>query len=148
MAMQAIVNKQFGSPDVLELREIEKPVLGNDGVLVRVRAASVNPLDWHFVRGQPYFGRVAMGLRRPKAIIRGVDVAGHVEAVGAAVTQFRPGDEVFGGCAGSLAEYASGKELELAPKPEGLTFEQAAAIPVAGCTALQALRDLGRLQPG
>jgi NADPH:quinone reductase-like Zn-dependent oxidoreductase len=147
--MKAVVNHRYGSPDVLKLREIEKPALTADGVLIQVRAASVNPLDWHFMRGKPYFARfMGIGIRRPKTIVRGVDVAGVVEAAGEDVTRFRPGDEVFGTCAGAFAEYARGREVRLAPKPEGLTFEHAAAIPIAGCTALQALRDKGQVQPG
>src|SRR5947209_2604376 len=147
-AMHAIINTRYGSPEVLELREIEKPVMEPDSVLVRVRAASVNPLDWHFMRGLPYFVRFMSGLRGPKDIVRGVDVAGVVEAVGENVTQFRSGDEVFGGRDGSFADYVRGREKNFVLKPAGLTFEQAAAIAVAGCTALQALRDHGRLQPG
>ena len=147
--MQAIVNSKYGSPDRLELREIDKPALGDDGVLVRVRAASVNPYDWHFMRGLPYFMRLMSGLRRPKQTVRGVDVAGQGEAVGDNVTNLRPDDEVFGaGWGGALAEYVCGGESDFALKPAGLTFEQAAALPMAGCTALQALRDRGQLQPG
>jgi NADPH:quinone reductase-like Zn-dependent oxidoreductase len=149
LLMKAVINDEFGSPDVLRLREIERPAIGDDGVLVRVRAASVNPLDWHFVRGEPYFARlVGVGLRRPKSAVRGVDVAGVVERVGATVSDLRPGDEVFGTCGGAFAEYARGRVVRLAPKPAGLTFEQAAAIPIAGVTALQGLRDKGRLEPG
>ncbi len=146
--MKAICQYRYGSPDVLELRDVDKPVVGDDGVLVRVSAASVNPLDWHLMRGLPYFVRLMSGLRSPKSSRPGVDVAGHVEAVGANVTQLRAGDEVFGGCDGAFAEYACGKERHFVPKPARLTFEQAAAVPIAGCTALQALRDAGRLQPG
>jgi NADPH:quinone reductase-like Zn-dependent oxidoreductase len=148
--MKAIVQETYGSPDVLELQEIQKPVIdGDDGVLVRVRAASVNPLDWHFMRGLPYFARImGMGLRRPKDIVRGVDVAGQVEAVGESVKHVHPGDEVFGECTGAFAEYVCGREKSFAPKPEGLTFEQAAVVPVAGCTALQGLRDRGQIGPG
>jgi NADPH:quinone reductase-like Zn-dependent oxidoreductase len=147
--MKAIVFSKYGSPDVLELRDIEKPEVGDDGVLVRVRAASVNPLDWHGMRGQPYLMRMAGGVRRPKDTELGVDVAGEVEAVGRDVTQFRPGDEVFGVRSGAFAEYVRGsEESTLVPKPAGLTFEQAAAVPVAGTTALQGLRDKGQLQPG
>jgi NADPH:quinone reductase-like Zn-dependent oxidoreductase len=146
--MKAICYHRYGSPDVMGLEEIRRPVNDEDGVLVRVAAASVNPLDWHFMRGQPYVMRLMFGLRRPKSSRPGVDVSGRVEAVGANVTQFRPGDEVFGGCGGAFAEYVSGAEKCFVPKPAGLTFEQAAAIPVAGCTALQALRDHGHLQPG
>lgn len=147
--MKAIVNSKYGSPDDLKLVEIDKPALADDGVIVRVRAASVNPYDWHFMRGLPYIARPMLGLRGPKKTVPGADAAGQVEAVGKNVTQLRPGDEVFGvGRSGSLAEYASGGENDFAPKPAELTFEQAAAIPMAGCTALQALRDWGQLQPG
>jgi NADPH:quinone reductase-like Zn-dependent oxidoreductase len=147
--MKAIISSEFGPPDVLRLQEVEKPVIGDDGVLVRVRAASVNPLDWHLMRGEPYIARfMGMGLRRPRDPARGIDVAGMVEAVGKDVTQFRPGDAVFGMKGGALAEYVAGKERNFVPKPAGITFEQAAAIPVAGVTALQALRDFGHLQPG
>lgn len=147
--MKAIISSKFGPPDVLQLQEIEKPLIDSDGVLVRVRASSVNPLDWHLMRGEPYVARFkGMGLRRPKDVARGIDVAGIVEAVGKDVTEFHPGDEVFGVKAGALAEYVSGKERNFVAKPAAITFEQAAAIPVAGVTALQALRDCGRLQSG
>jgi NADPH:quinone reductase-like Zn-dependent oxidoreductase len=147
--MKAIVNTKYGSPDILELREIDRPEVDAGGVLVRVRASSVNPLDWHCMRGSPYIGRLTgLGLRKPKGTVRGVDVAGHVEAVGDRVTQFKPGDEVFGGCDGAFAEYMSGPEEKFVHKPAGLTFEQAAAVPIAGCTALQALRDHGNIQSG
>ncbi|HEY4976160.1 MAG TPA: NAD(P)-dependent alcohol dehydrogenase [Gaiellaceae bacterium] len=147
--MQAIVNRRYGSPDDLRLQEIDTPALGDDGVLVRVRAASLNPYDWHFMRGLPYIARPMLGLRKPKKSVPGADVAGQVEAVGKNVTQLRPGDEVFGvGRGGSLAEYVCGAENDFAPKPASLSFEQAAALPMAGCTALQALRDRGNLQPG
>lgn len=145
-AMKAIVHDRYGSPDVLELREVDKPVVGDDGVLVRVRAASVNALDWHIMRGKPYLVRISDGLRRPKRLIAGVDAAGEVEAVGTNVTHLHPGDRVFGSRAGAFAEYVSGRTF--VPMPAGLTFEQAAAVPVAGCTALQALRDKGQLQAG
>jgi NADPH:quinone reductase-like Zn-dependent oxidoreductase len=146
--VKAIVGKEYGSPAGLELQEVDKPLLDDDGVLVRVRAASVNPLDWHVMRGLPYLVRLTEGLRKPKRTIPGVDVAGHVEAVGRNVTQFQAGDEVFGHRGGAFAEYVRGAEKNFVPKPAGLTFEQAAAVPVAGCTALQALRDKGQLQPG
>src|SRR5450432_388610 len=146
--MQAIVNTEYGSPDDLKLREIDLPPVGDDGVLIRVRAASVNPADWHLIRGEPYLVRLASGLRRPKRSVAGIDVAGHVEKVGANVREFRSGDEVLGGCGGAFAQYACGGEKDFVPKPAGLTFEQAAAVPVAGCTALQALRDQGKLRPG
>jgi NADPH:quinone reductase-like Zn-dependent oxidoreductase len=146
--MKAIVHDKYGSPDALELRDIDKPVLEDGRVLVRVRAASVNALDWHLLRGLPYLVRMSEGLRKPRRSSMGVDVAGHVEAVGKNVTQFRPGDEVFGARDGAFAEYVSAKEDKLVRKPANLTFEQAAAVPVAGCTALQALRDKGQIQPG
>jgi NADPH:quinone reductase-like Zn-dependent oxidoreductase len=146
--MDAICYHRYGSPDVLGLEKIDKPVIDENGILVRVVAASVNPLDWHFMRGVPYFVRMMSGLRRPKNSRPGVDVAGRVEAVGARVTMYRPGDEVFGGCDGAFAEYACSGEKRIVSKPAALTFEQAAAIPIAACTALQALRDHGRLKPG
>jgi NADPH:quinone reductase-like Zn-dependent oxidoreductase len=146
--MKAIVYERYGPPEDLELRERDKPEVGDDGVLVRVRAASVNPLDWHFMRGEPRFVRVMSGLRRPKRSVPGVDVAGEVEAVGANVTEFRPGDHVFGRRAGSFAEYVCGTEDAFVARPARLTWEQAAALPVAGCTAVQALRDQGGLRPG
>jgi len=117
-------------------------------VLVRVVAASVNPLDWHYLRGLPYVVRMSAGLRKPKRIVVGVDVSGVVEAVGANVTEFSSGDEVFGARPGAFAEYVLGTEKNFVPKPPGLTFEHAAAIPIAGCTAIQALRDKGELQSG
>ena len=146
--MKAICYHKYGSPEVLGIEEIDKPVIDADGVLVRVVAAAVNPLDWHFMRGKPYLMRLMFGLRKPKSGRPGVDVAGRVEAVGANVTAFRAGDEVFGGRNGALAEYVTGGEKDFVPKPAALTFEQAAAIPIAGCTALQALRDHGRLEAG
>jgi NADPH:quinone reductase-like Zn-dependent oxidoreductase len=146
--MKAIVQTRYGPPDVLEVSETDKPVPGDKDVLLRVRAAALNPLDWHNMRGLPYPLRIGSGLAKPKSRILGVDVAGQVEAVGADVSQFRPGDEVFGLCDGSLAEYAPAREDRLAPKPAGLTFEQAAAVPVGALTALQSLRDRGRIQTG
>jgi NADPH:quinone reductase-like Zn-dependent oxidoreductase len=146
--MKAIVYRAYGPPDVLELAEIEQPTAGADEVLIEVRAAAVNPLDWHYVRGSPYFIRLLAGLRRPKVTRLGVDVAGRVEAVGVNVRQFKPGDEVFGGCRGAFAEYACASERALVLKPGNVTFEQAAAAPVAAYTALQSLRDHGRLQSG
>ena len=146
--MKAIRQHKYGSPKVLQLEEIAVPEIGDDGVLIRVDATSVNPFDWHFMRGLPYFLRLMTGVRAPKQAHPGADVAGHVERVGANVTQFRPGDEVFGGCSGAFAEFATASEKSLAMKPAGLTPEQAAAIPMAGCTALQALSDHGRLQAG
>lgn len=134
--MKAIAQDRYGGPDALTLREVDAPTPADGEVLVRVHAASLNAADWHISRGKPYVGRVAMGLRRPKDPIRGIDLAGVVEAVGVNVARFRPGDEVFGAAHGSLAEFAATPERRLAPKPRGLTFEQAAALPAAGCTAL------------
>jgi NADPH:quinone reductase-like Zn-dependent oxidoreductase len=145
--MKAIVYRNYGSPDILRLEEIEKPIVGDNEVLLKVRAASLNPLDWHFMRGLPYLVRILTGLRQPKVIRLGVDVAGQVEAVGSNVTQFKPGDEVFGSCRGAFAEYVSTSETNLALKPENVTFAQAASVPVAAFTALQGLSDKGHLQP-
>jgi NADPH:quinone reductase-like Zn-dependent oxidoreductase len=146
--MKAIRYHRYGAPDVLEYVDVERPVPGDDEVLLRVRAASVNPLDWHFVRGAPFLMRFMAGLRRPKDPRLGADLAGVVEAVGRNVTQFRPGDEVFGAAKGAYAEYTCARGDKIAPKPANASFEQAAAVPVAGLTALQALRDKGHLQPG
>jgi NADPH:quinone reductase-like Zn-dependent oxidoreductase len=144
--MKAIVRDTYGSPDVLKLREIERPELTDDGVLVRVHAASVNRGDWYTVAGM-YVARPATGLRRPKSRLIGTDFAGTVEAVGRDVTEFRPGDEVFGGRTGALAEYVCARARSVALKPARLTFEEAAAVPVAALTALQGLRDRGQIQP-
>jgi NADPH:quinone reductase-like Zn-dependent oxidoreductase len=146
--MKAIVYSNYGSPDVLKCEEIEKPTAGDNEVLIKVRAASVNPFDWHFMRGTPYFIHIMAGLRKPKITRLGVDVAGQVEAVGRKVTQFKPGDAVFGACRGAFAEYACSPESALVMKPDNVTFEQAASVPVAAFTALQGLRDKGHLQPG
>ena len=146
--MKAIVQDTYGSAEVLELREIDKPEIADDQVLVRVRAAGVNPADWAVMRGLPYVARPVYGLRKPKNAVRGTDVAGQVEAVGTSVTRFRPGDEVFGWCVGAYAEYASVSEDALALKPANLTFAQAASVPMAGLVALQALRDHGHVQAG
>ena len=146
--MKAIVRHAYGSPDVLRLEDVETPVVEDDSVLVRVRAASLNALDWHFMRGAPLLARMGEGLRTPKTPGLGVDVAGEVEAVGKDVTELRPGDAVFGRAFGAFAEFARGKERTLVPKPANSSFEEAAAIAVAGCTALQGLRDGGRLTPG
>ncbi len=146
--MKAIVYERYGSPDVLEVRDIEVPSVSDDGVLVRIRAASTNPYDWHFMRGRPLFMRLLFGLFKPKAHGLGADLAGVVEAVGKDVTRFRLGDAVFGEGAGAFAEYASVPERTLALKPASLTFEQAAAVPMAGLTALQSLRDGGKIQAG
>ena len=145
--MKAILHERYGRPDVLELHEVERPVPGDDQVLVRVHASSVNPVEWYGVTG-PYFGRIGNGLRRPKDPTVGADLAGRVEAVGREVTAFRPGDEVFGVSGGSWAEYACASPARLALKPGDLSFEEAAAVPVAGVTALQALRDKGRVEAG
>jgi NADPH:quinone reductase-like Zn-dependent oxidoreductase len=144
--MKAIVQDRYGSPDVLQLCEVDKPALEPDRVLVRVRATSLQPVDWHTMRGEPRIMRLMMGPRGPKQKIQGVDVAGVVEEVGGAVDDLHPGDEVFGAGNGALAEYVAAKNV--LSKPAGLTFEQAGSIAVAGCTALQGLRDSGRLQSG
>jgi NADPH:quinone reductase-like Zn-dependent oxidoreductase len=146
--MKAICYHRYGSPDVLALEDVEKPAIDDDGVLVRVAASSVNALDWHYLRGTPYIARVSFGLRRPKKHIPGVDVAGRVEAVGRNVTGLRPGDEVFGAADGAFAEFVAGRERDFAPKPANVTLEQAAAVPIAAITALQALRDRGQVRPG
>ncbi|WP_017236007.1 NAD(P)-dependent alcohol dehydrogenase [Streptomyces sp. SS] len=146
--MKAWVQDRYGSADVLEFAEVERPVPGEREVLVRVHAAAVNAADWHLMRGDPYVARLALGLRRPKERIRGRDFAGRVEAVGAGVTGLRPGDEVFGEAPGAFAEYVCAPEQATERKPAGLTFEQAAAIPLAGNTALMGLRDLGGVRPG
>jgi NADPH:quinone reductase-like Zn-dependent oxidoreductase len=146
--MKAIVQSEYGSPDVLELKDVDKPVVKDDEVLVRVRAAAVNPPDWAGVHGVPYIVRLAFGLRRPKVQVRGTDMAGIVDAVGSNVTRLRVGDQVFGRGVGTFAEYAVAPEEHLVPKPAGITFEQAAGVPMSGLTALQALRDSGGIQPG
>ena len=146
--MQAIIYRRYGPPDVLEYEELDRPIPALGEVLIQVRAASVNPYDWHFLRGTPSFIRLFTGLRRPKSPYLGADVAGVTVAVGQGVTRFKPGDAVFGVCKGAFAEFACGKETELAPKPERLSFEQAASAPIAGITALQGLRDSGLVQPG
>ncbi len=146
--MKAIIHETYGSPDVLELGDVETPVASNGQVLVRVRAASANPLDWHFLRGEPYVMRAQFGLRLPKRTNVGNDVAGVVEAVGKDVSRFKPGDEVFGDVNGSFAEYVAAPEELLESKPANLTFEQAAAVPVAALTALQGLRDKGGIRAG
>jgi NADPH:quinone reductase-like Zn-dependent oxidoreductase len=145
--MKAIVQEEYGGPDKLELREIPTPELDDGGILVRVRAASLNALDWRVMRGHPYLVRMSEGWRGPSPI-RGVDLAGVVAAVGKNVTQFEPGDEVYGQRGGTLAEYLVGKEDRFAHKPANLTFEEAAAVPCAAMTALQGLRDKAQLAPG
>jgi NADPH:quinone reductase-like Zn-dependent oxidoreductase len=146
--MKAIVQDGHGSADVLHLRDIEPPVVTDDAVLVRVRAASVNALDWHAVHGGRLLGAIGFLLRSPTAPVRGVDLAGQVESVGKNVTRLRPGDEVFGTGKGAFAEYATATEDRLAPMPRNLSFAEAASIGVAGLTALQGLRDKGQVRPG
>jgi NADPH:quinone reductase-like Zn-dependent oxidoreductase len=147
--MKAIVQNTYGSADVLELRDIDKPHIGDDEVLVRVHAAGVDQGVWHMMTGMPYLIRImGYGLRAPKTRVPGMDVAGRVEAVGKNVTRFQAGDEVFGICEGSFAEYARVKEDKIAPKPANLSFEQAAAVPVSALTALQGLRDHGEVRAG
>jgi NADPH:quinone reductase-like Zn-dependent oxidoreductase len=148
--MKAVVYTNYGSPDVLEIRDIKKPVPNDDQVLIKVRAASINPLDWHFMEGTPYIMRaMGVGLRKPKDPRLGVDYAGTVEAVGKNVTQFKPGDEVLGGKSGAFAEYVCAREdRAIVLKPANITFEQAASVPIAAITALQGLRDKGKIQPG
>jgi NADPH:quinone reductase-like Zn-dependent oxidoreductase len=146
--MQAIVQDTYGSADVLELRNIDKPQIADDEVLVRVRAASIHVGDWILMSGSPWVMRLATGLRTPKNRVPGTDVAGTVEAVGKGVRGLRPGDEVFGWCAGAFAEYARANESQFVKKPAHLTFEQAAAVGVSASTALQLLRDNGKVQPG
>jgi NADPH:quinone reductase-like Zn-dependent oxidoreductase len=150
--VKAIVRDSYGSPDVLELTDIDKPEPADDEVLLRVHAASINPADWHFLRGIPYIARMQFGLRKPKDSILGCDVAGYIEAVGNNVTMLQPGEEVFGSPfmhgLGAFAEWVCISEDLLAPKPATLSFEQAAAVPVAASTALQALRDHGQIEPG
>ncbi len=146
--MKAIVYREYGSPDALRCEDVPQPTPGDTEVLLRVRAAALNPLDWHFMRGTPYIGRLALGLRKPRMTRPGRDVAGEVEAVGKSVTQLVPGDAVFGTCRGALAEYACASASAVAPKPKGVSFEQAASVPIAGLTALQGLRDRAQVKPG
>ncbi|HEY6909093.1 MAG TPA: NAD(P)-dependent alcohol dehydrogenase, partial [Myxococcales bacterium] len=146
--MKAIVHREYGPPAVARLEEIDEPVAKDDEILVKVRAAGVNPLDWHYVRGTPYFGRLGMGLFRPESIRAGVDFAGTVEAVGRNVTQFKPGDDVFGGRTGAFAEYVTVRaDRAVVAKPPNVSFEEAAAVPIAATTALQGLRK-GGIRPG
>ncbi|SEC14910.1 NADPH:quinone reductase [Amycolatopsis tolypomycina] len=147
--MKAIVQDRYGNPGVLEPRDIARPAPGPGEVLVRVHAAGVDPGVWHLTTGQPYLVRLlGFGLRRPKNSVRGLDFAGTVEQTGEGVTKFHPGDEVFGECAGAFAEYAVAKADRVAGKPARLSFEQAAAVAISGCTALQGLRDAGGVRPG
>ena len=147
-SIKAIVQDRYGSPDVLRLKDIDKPVPEDNEVLVRVRAAAVNIGNWHVLRGIPYAMRPAVGLFKPKHEIPGLDLAGQVEAVGGSVKQFQPGDEVFGWCNGAFAEYACAEENNLLAKPSNLTLEQAAAVGDSAFTALNAVRDQGKVQPG
>src|SRR5215212_8786054 len=148
--MKAIVQEKFGPPDVLQFVDIDEPQIGPEDVLVRVHAAALNPYDWHMVRGDPYVARLmgVVGLTKPKPPVVGVDGAGVVEAVGANVRDVRAGDEVLGRFEGSFAEYARAEADLVVPKPARLTFEQAAAVPMAGQTALRAIRDVGQVQAG
>ncbi len=146
--MKAIVQDRYGSADVLELRDVDDPVVGEDGVLVRVHAAGCGPDVWHLMTGLPYFVRVMPGFSRMRAEVRGRDVAGTVAAVGPGVRDFKPGDEVLGIVEGSFAELAAGSPEKLVPKPPRLSFEQAAAVPISGLTALQAIRDVGKVRVG
>ena len=145
--MKAVLHKRYGRPDLLGFGDVAKPVIEDDQVLVRVHAASVNPVEWYGVTG-PYFARLGNGFRKPNSTAVGADLAGRVEAVGKDVADFRPGDEVFGAGVGAWAEYAVARAARLAPKPSSVSFEDAAALPVAAITALQALRDKGQIQPG
>ncbi len=146
--MQAMIQTTYGSADVMQLKDIAAPAIGPTDVLVRVRAAGVNPADWAIMHGLPYIARPVYGLRKPKVAVRGTDVAGVVEAIGSQVTRFQVGDEVFGWGTGSYAEYAAVGEDALAPKPANLTFAEAASVPMAALVALQALRDHGKVGPG
>ncbi len=147
--MKAIVQDAYGSADVLELREIDKPESNDGEVLLRIHAAGVDPGVWHLMTGRPYLVRaMGFGLRAPKVRVRGRDVAGVVESIGGNVTRFKAGDEVFGTAEGSFAEYVCAREDRLAPKPANLSFEQVAAVPISGLTALQGLRDAGKIEPG
>ncbi|MCH8971686.1 MAG: NAD(P)-dependent alcohol dehydrogenase [Acidobacteria bacterium] len=147
--MKAVVQYKYGSPDVLEVQEVDKPVVKDNEVLVRVHAAAVGPHDWHFLRGTPYLVRMVAGPFKPRRKVLGRDVAGRVEAVGRNVSQFQAGDEVFGEINfEAFAEYVSVPEDGIVRKPANLTFEQAAAVPVSAITALQGLRDKGQIQPG
>jgi NADPH:quinone reductase-like Zn-dependent oxidoreductase len=150
--MKAAIYTRYGPPDVVQIKDIEKPAPQDNEVLIKVRAAALNPYDWHFMRGLPYLVRIIAGLRKPKVTRLGFDVAGAVESIGRSVTQFKPGDKVFGACsgarAGAFAEYACASESALVIKPDNVTFEQAACAPMATLTALQGLRDKGHIQAG
>lgn len=147
--MKAVIRKRYGSEDALKIVETERPEPDDDSVLIRVRAASINPADWYGMNGTPLLGRASMGIRRPKTEGLGIDYAGAVEAVGTNVVDFQPGDEVFGGRSGALAEYVAARaDRTIVTRPENTSPEEAAAVPVAALTALQGLRDKGRIQPG
>ncbi len=150
--MKAVIQTEYGTADVLKLVEMDKPAPGPTEVLVKIEATSLNAYDWHLMRADPFVVRLSMGFNRPKQLIRGADIAGRVEVVGREVTEFRVGDAVYGDLSGSggggLAEYVAAPESALAPMPDGVSFEQAAAVPMAALTALQGLRDVGGLQPG
>jgi NADPH:quinone reductase-like Zn-dependent oxidoreductase len=146
--MKAIVQMRYGSPDVLQLKDIDKPAADDDEVLIRVHAAAVNIGDWHLLTGVPYVMRLVSGLRKPRRDVPGLDVAGEVEVTGKNVKRFQPGDQVFGWCKGAFAEYALATESNLLPKPANLTFEQSAAVGDSAFTALNAVRDQGKVQPG
>lgn len=146
--MQAVVYHEYGTADVLRLEQVERCEPGDNQVLLEVRAAAANPLDWHYMRGTPYLMRLSSGLRKPVDPGIGVDVSGVVAAIGKSVTRFKVGDEVFGVAPGSFAQYAVASEKRLVPKPAGLSFEQAASVPVAALTALQGLRDIAKIRPG
>lgn len=145
--MKALTHTQYGSPDVLRVTDVEKPVPGEGEVLIRIHASSINPADWHYVTGLPYLVRLTSGLRKPKNPIRGLDLAGTVEAVGPAVTRFSVGDSVFGEVGGAYAQFVAVSETRVEPMPSNLTFAQAAAVPVAGLTAIQGLQKHGGLSP-
>ena len=146
--MKAIVFAKYGSPDVLQLKQVEKPVPQDNEVLIKIHASSINPFDWRTMRAKPFFIRLQEGLLKPKNKRLGADFSGQIEAVGRKAKQFQPGDKVFGICSGAFAEYVCVNEDEIALKPAGATFEEAAALPIAAITALQGLRDKGQLQPG
>jgi NADPH:quinone reductase-like Zn-dependent oxidoreductase len=146
--MKALVHERYGSPDLLELREVPRPAIADDQVLVRVHASSVNPAEWYAVNGPLFVRLFGTGLRKPKSLAIGADLAGRVEAVGRDIEEFQPGDDVFGTSGASWAEYAPARGVRLVRKPDNVSFEEAAAVPVAGITALQALRDHGRVEPG
>jgi NADPH:quinone reductase-like Zn-dependent oxidoreductase len=146
--MDAIVYRQYGSPDVLKLEQIEKPTPAANELLIKVHDASLNPLEWHYMRGTPYLMRLQVGMGRPKVTRLGIDVSGTVEAVGADVKQFKVGDEIFGAASGALAQYVTTTVEGLALKPSNISFAQAAAVPIAAITALQGLRDKGQIKAG